>query len=144
MQKKIRQILAVLIGMLVASYAQGQGKIEVTVAGVSSGKGHVILMLYHKAEGFPSEPSKAYKRTSIPAKKGDMDFVFANLPANTYALLVVHDENSNGEMDKNFIGMPKERVGASNQSRLGRPSFERSKFALKKGEAKAIKLGFIN
>jgi len=29
----------------------------------------------------------------------------------------VHDENSNGKMDTNFIGMPREGVGASNNAK---------------------------
>ena len=44
----------------------------------------------------------------------------------------MHDENRNGKLDTNFLGIPKEGVGASNnpKSRFGPPSFEESMFVL--------------
>jgi len=49
-----------------------------------------------------------------------------------YAVSVFHDENMNQKLDKNFVGVPKEGYGASNnpKKKMGPPSFEETKFQL--------------
>jgi uncharacterized protein (DUF2141 family) len=58
--------------------------------------------------------------------------VFTDLPAGVYAVSVFHDENMNQKLDKNFVGVPKEGYGASNnpKKKMGPPSFEEAKFQL--------------
>jgi len=55
--------------------------------------------------------------------------------ARTVAVSVFHDENGNGKLDRNFIGMPKEGVGASNDAvgTLGPPKFDDARFSYKGG-----------
>jgi uncharacterized protein (DUF2141 family) len=55
---------------------------------------------------------------------------FQGIAPGRYAVSVFHDENSNGKMDTNFIGIPKEGVGASNDAkgRFGPPKFEAAAF----------------
>ena len=61
------------------------------------------------------------------------------------AISIAHDENDNGEVDTNFVGFPKEPVGASNQSGFGKPSFNRSKFELSQSNPdKTLKMNFLN
>ena len=50
----------------------------------------------------------------------------------TYAATVLHDENGNGVIDKNFLGMPREGAGASNnpKPRLGPPRYDEATFTL--------------
>jgi uncharacterized protein (DUF2141 family) len=48
-----------------------------------------------------------------------------------YAVLVVYDKNSNGKMDKNFLGVPKEPVGLSRNPtapKFGPPKFSDAAF----------------
>ena len=40
-----------------------------------------------------------------------------NLPAGNYAVQVMHDENENNKLDTNFMGMPIEGYGFSNNPR---------------------------
>lgn len=56
--------------------------------------------------------------------------VFRGIPAGTYGMSAFHDENSNGKLDTNFIGMPIEDYCASRNARgtFGPPSFEDAKF----------------
>ena len=42
---------------------------------------------------------------------------FNDIPPGTYAIAVFHDENANGKLDKNFLGIPCEGYGASNNVR---------------------------
>ena len=55
---------------------------------------------------------------------------FEDIPRGTYALAVVHDENMNGKLDTNLLGMPKEGYGFSNDAKalFGAPSFSAASF----------------
>jgi len=58
--------------------------------------------------------------------------VFPALPDGVYAVSVFHDENMNERLDKNFMGVPKESYGASNnpKKKMGPPNFDEAKFQL--------------
>ena len=55
---------------------------------------------------------------------------FEGIPAGTYALVVLHDENMNGKVDTNWIGIPKEGYGFSNDAKasFSAPSFKDASF----------------
>ncbi|WP_243713623.1 DUF2141 domain-containing protein [Luteimonas terrae] len=54
---------------------------------------------------------------------------FDGVPAGRYALMVIHDENGNGTLDTNLVGMPVEGYGFSNNPRVTRkPTFEEAAF----------------
>lgn len=54
---------------------------------------------------------------------------FDGVPAGRYALMVIHDENGNGTLDTNLVGMPVEGYGFSNNPRVMRkPTFEEAAF----------------
>ena len=55
-----------------------------------------------------------------------------DVPYGDYGIAVLHDENSNGKMDKNFLGMPLEPYGFSNNLRvtLRAPKWEKGKVAV--------------
>lgn len=55
---------------------------------------------------------------------------FEDIPPGTYALAVVHDENMNGKLDTNLLGIPKEGYGFSNDAKalLGAPTFSAASF----------------
>jgi uncharacterized protein (DUF2141 family) len=59
------------------------------------------------------------------------------LPEGEYAVSLFVDENSNGKMDKNAIGIPTEAYGFSNDAsgNFGPPSFEQAKFVVGKDKA---------
>jgi uncharacterized protein (DUF2141 family) len=55
---------------------------------------------------------------------------FPGIASGTYAVSVFHYENGNGKLDTNFMGMPREGVGASNDARghFGPPKFAAAAF----------------
>ena len=65
-----------------------------------------------------------------------------NLPEGTYAIALFIDANENLKIDKNFLGIPKEQYGFSNNAmgRLSGPSFEQAKFQVKGNVVQNIKL----
>lgn len=60
---------------------------------------------------------------------------FSGVASGTYAVAVFHDENSNGKLDTNFLGIPREGVGASNdaQGHFGPPKFDAAAFRFSGG-----------
>ena len=63
-----------------------------------------------------------------------------NLKPGMYAISVLHDENSNKDMDQSKIGIPKEGYGFSNNASisLGPPSFQKAKIELQPGHRNTI------
>lgn len=57
----------------------------------------------------------------------------SDIPYGDYGIAALHDENKNGKMDKNLLGMPLEPYGFSNNQRVnfGPPKWEKAKFAVK-------------
>jgi uncharacterized protein (DUF2141 family) len=55
---------------------------------------------------------------------------FEDIPTGTYALAVIHDENMNGKLDTNLLGVPKEGYGFSNDVKAvrGAPTFSDASF----------------
>lgn len=78
-------------------------------------------------------------RTVVFPERGATPGLIMDLPAGEYALVVFHDANSNGTLDKNFIGIPREWLGFSNRYwPEGPPTFARAAFRLEENETKTI------
>lgn len=111
------------------------GEITVTITDLNNLKGNVEVALFDNSKAFPGDREKTVREKWLPIK--DTSFVktkFEKLPFGTYAFVAFHDENKNKELDSNLFGIPSEGVGVSNDAKgaLGPPSFEDSKFELKK------------
>jgi uncharacterized protein (DUF2141 family) len=65
-----------------------------------------------------------------------LDRWFFHVAPGTYAVSVFHDENSNGKLDTNLMGIPREGVGASNGARghFGPPKFDDAAFHFSGGQ----------
>ena len=114
----------------------GDALIHVDIDGLRSEKGKVLCAIFASADGFPKDASKApgVARSSISGSHAACEF--SGLRPGKYAVSMFHDENSNGKLDTNFIGIPREGVGASNnpKARLGPPKFQDASFAFPGGK----------
>ena len=106
------------------------GVIHVEVVGLRNNKGQISCALYASAEGFPKDSQKAIRRDTSSVTERKASCEFSGIESGTYAVSVFHDENSNGKLDTNFLGIPREGVGASNNARghLGPPKFDAAAF----------------
>jgi uncharacterized protein (DUF2141 family) len=104
--------------------------IHVEVVSLHNSTGQVGCSLYPAADGFPNTPDKALKNMMVPIKDNAAVCDFADIPKGTYAVAVFHDEDSDGKLEFNFLGIPKEGVGASNdaQRRMRPPKFKEASF----------------
>jgi uncharacterized protein (DUF2141 family) len=124
MLAKISMMLCCLLGFQVGSSVP-QNVIHVTIDGFRSDKGQVICSLYSSAQDFPKNDRKAIAHSTSSISNRHADCEFPGIQPETYAVSVFHDENSNGRLDTNFLGIPREGVGASNNARghFGPPKF---------------------
>jgi len=132
-------LIALFFGRL---YYSEMSDVTVSITGISNGKGRIYINLYTSANGFPTDMSKAVKKISLTAQKPGLKYVFENLPKGTYAISVMHDENNNGKMDKNFFGIPIEGYCVSNNAKgfMSAPSFSDARFEVNKDVVQELKL----
>ena len=90
--------------------------VVVTVSGFRNAKGKVDALLFVSPEGFPEDDSKAFDKDEVSIDPDTMtaQIVFKDVPRGSAAVTVLHDENMNRKIDKNFFGIPKEGYGTSN------------------------------
>ena len=123
---------SLLVAPVVPSQAQSQqgGFIQVEIVGLRNDKGQVQCALFSSASDFPKSGDKAVARAKSDISHGKASCEFSGIAPGTYAVSVFHDENSNGKLDTNFLGIPREGVGASNDAKghLGPPKFEAAAF----------------
>lgn len=82
------------------------------------------------------------QQTDASIDNREAQISFTELSAGQYAVRLYHDENNNLKLDSNFLGIPSERYGYSNNVRgwMGEPSFERQLFRVASDTSITIKL----
>jgi uncharacterized protein (DUF2141 family) len=103
--------------------------LTVAVKGLRNDKGRVAVALFKRGEHFPDQKHALLGKVVRSSKKRAV-VQFSSLEPGTYALAILHDENKNDKMDFNFLGMPLEGYGFSNDASemFGPPSFEAASF----------------
>ncbi|MBZ0107627.1 MAG: DUF2141 domain-containing protein [Candidatus Scalindua rubra] len=106
-------------------------RIHVEIQDIRNSKGSVACVLFESPEGFPTKYLRC--ATNIMMTKvlnKHVSFDFLDIAPGTYALAVIHDENVNGKLDTNWLGVPKEGYGFSNDVKgvLGAPAFSAASF----------------
>lgn len=118
--------------------------VEVSVTGLRSAKGQLLVCLTTKATAFP-DCSKDKGSVRMAVKAADAgDFAIHAPAAGTYAIAVVHDENGNNKMDK-AIFLPKEGFGFSRNPTItvGPPSFKSASFAVAGDVRQSIRMKYM-
>ena len=119
-------LLTPLFAIMLSAY-----DLTIKVDGFKNNQGQLSVGLYIDAKTFPNQ-DEAYlgQRVTISQKKAVA--LFKDLPSKTYAVALYHDSNVNDELDKNFLGIPNEAYGFSNNAKgsFGAPSFDQAEFTL--------------
>lgn len=113
-----------------AQASEGAGSLSVRLGGFRSADGQVLVALFRGEAGFPSEPQRAWKTAVLKIDGENARLDLQGVPAGTYAISVIHDENGNNALDTNFLGIPKEGIGTSNnaKARFGPPKWADARF----------------
>ena len=104
--------------------------IHVHVHGIRNAQGTVKVVLYGPNPQDFLVKGKKTDREREPAEEGSMTLCVAAPDKGRYAVVVYHDENDNHKFDRNWIGLPIEGFGVSNDPTLflAPPRFEESAF----------------
>lgn len=104
--------------------------LTVDVDGVRNSQGAIGMLVFRTADGWPDETKLAVRMLQVPAHAGRTVVHVDGLSEGDYGILVVHDENLNRKLDKDWKGLPKEQWGMSNNPRvlLTTPKFDAAKF----------------
>lgn len=136
----MKQLIIILL--CVAGYNLSAQTLEVNIANLKNQQGTLNVALYNSEDSYLKKPFKAQ---SVKLYKNQVKVIFENIPAGEYAVSLYHDENENKKMDSNFMGIPKEGYGFSNNpsSMFGPASYEKAKFDLAGAKAMEISLHYF-
>jgi len=98
--------------------------IFVEVSGFGDELGDCMVAVYDSSASF-NKIEQSIVRESKKIQGNSMQFRFADVDSKSFAIAAFHDQNRNGQLDKNAFGIPTERYGFSNNptSTFGPPSF---------------------
>lgn len=86
------------------------------IKGIKEVKGDIRIAVFDSKQSYQSK-QKPIHAVVLPIKSVEMEWQNKHLPFGNYAIAVYHDQNKNGELDTNLLGIPKEAYGFSNNAR---------------------------
>ncbi|MEO6903580.1 MAG: DUF2141 domain-containing protein [Bacteroidia bacterium] len=115
--------------------------LRVNIDNINSLEGQIQIIIYNTKENFLDD-EKGFKLLHFDIKATKMSCLIENLSAGVYAVAILHDKNDDGKCAKNWLGIPTEGYGFSNNFRpkLAPPKFEDVSFKIDKDTTLNIKL----
>ena len=128
-------LTSLLCCTLLAAIPAHAATVDVRVSGVTAGKGKVAVAVCDR-ERFLKQCAFS---ASVPAQGSEVVVSLKDIPPGTWAVLAYQDANENGELDRNFIGIPSEDYGFSRNaaSRFGPPGFDDAAIEVREGTTTA-------
>jgi uncharacterized protein (DUF2141 family) len=111
--------------------AEPRATLTIKVTDLRNHKGDLIFGVFKAADGFPTVKAKAVDWQVKAADANSVTFT-VDLPPGKYSASVLHDENRNGQMDRNGLGIPTEGYGVTNNPKpaFRAATFEEARFNL--------------
>ena len=103
-------------------------KVSVSITNIKTADGTIIMSIHDSDKSFSKKiPLKTLKLSpEVPSVLCTL-----NLAPGEYAFCVYHDINSNGQLDTNLVGIPKEPFGFSNYNGKSVPgNFKKHKLVI--------------
>lgn len=137
MKKNILKFL--LLGLMflsAAAFAADKGTLDVYVSGFKNDDGVARIAIFNTAAGYNrpgTDAEHAYQKATLRIKNGQAVWHLKDLPYGYYAVKVYHDADNSGDLTKNFLEIPKEGYGFSNNPNVssGPASFKQAVFYVK-------------
>ncbi|HEY0104660.1 MAG TPA: DUF2141 domain-containing protein [Rhizomicrobium sp.] len=129
----LRAALAVVVA-LASLHAAPLATLTIKVEKVSSRGGNLRIALYDR-DGYALDNADPVTDAVVPAKPGETVVTLPPVRPGIYAVKMFQDFNKNGQFDMNWLGLPLEKYGFSNDARPGfsEPPFDATKFELRPG-----------
>ena len=125
----------VSLGLACSSHA---GDLPLEAMNIRNAGGNILISVFDNARDYADTSGSADQyHTFVSVKPHDASVmvVFPDFPAGTYAVIVIHDENSNNDLDSNMLGIPSEGLSFSNyDGNLSEPTFKEAAFTHRGGK----------
>lgn len=125
----LKTIAIVVFILAQATYAQSTLEVEVLLSEPEAG-GTLRVALCPNESAFGTD--KGCTLHTAKASSSTVRLRIADLVPGTYAIKIFHDVNDNGKLDTNWMGIPSEPYGFSNDAMgtFGPPSFALARFTV--------------
>lgn len=126
-------VLLVCLAPVVFADTASDSLLRVELTGLENAKGNIYIAVYDSDDHWLGDDTVMDRQVNIEhARDGELVYAELRLPPGEYALSVFYDSNDNGELDTNFIGIPKEPIALSNNARprFGPPKYKDAVFTL--------------
>ncbi len=143
-KKRMCIVLVMLLAFLTiganCSAADSKGVLVVKMTNFPSSDGFAMVAVHNNKEGYEIGEDLAAASKKIKIVNNKAEAIFKDLPYGWYGVSIYHDENANGKLDKNMVGLPKEAYAFSNNARgaFGKPGYEKVKFQIKSPKEQII------
>ena len=127
------QLLVLILGSQFAMAEDLTGILMVEISGLKDASGNVYIAVYDSDSTWLSDEMVLNQKVVIAdALDGDLVRTELLLPLGDYALSVFYDQDGDGKLKTNFIGMPKEPIALSNNAvaKFGPPEYDDAVFSL--------------
>ena len=118
MKNKIYLLLALLL--FLGTSAIGE-TLTINISGIEQDRGLIHVGVFSESKEFPDG-----MQTEGVTVNSDEEVTIVTLEVRpaSYAIAIFQDSNANNVLDKNLLGIPKEKYGFSGKNVFGQPSFE--------------------
>ncbi|GAC1647138.1 MAG: DUF2141 domain-containing protein [Acidobacteriaceae bacterium] len=118
--RKALDLALFLFTLVFALQAQAPSMYTLTIhmTGFRNNIGNGGVAIFKSPDGWPENNDKAFQHSGVQVENGQATLKF-EVPAGTYAIAALHDENKNHKLDRNLIGYPKEGFGFANNPHVG-------------------------
>lgn len=134
-------LVAVFVSFLWVSESRGDGRgdLIVRVTAIESDRGKIAIALFDSEATYNSRENP-FREERLAISNREAVWRITDIPFANYALMLYHDENGNGEFDQNFIGIPLEQYGFSNNAVawFAPPAYEKATFRLTRDEQEHV------
>ena len=113
--------------LFAAASAASAADLRVKVVGITAQKGTISMAVMDSDAAWTGK-GKPVTGRHAKATADSLELVFPDLAPGKYAIRLMHDENDNGKLDTNLVGMPVEGYGFSNNPQVMRkPTFDEAR-----------------
>ncbi len=128
MIKNLSLIFLILLNIAIWAEDNPKTKITIKINGLKSNSGSIKVALCNSSENYKNH-NAPFMGLNLPITNKQAEITLSDLPAGYYAVKAFHDENNNNDLDTNFLGIPIEDYGFSNNAKaiFGIPSWNKAK-----------------
>lgn len=126
-------LVSAVLPLTLAAQSKTETHLTIDVHLTQQAHGELAYLVFASSSGFPGDRDKSLRHGFLPIPSNAQHIrIDTDLSPGIYAVTVYEDINSNHKLDHNFIGIPREPVGVSNNppARFGPPRFDECSFHL--------------